>query len=244
MATTDSGSLASQKFELLDPDVRLMMEVREGNAAAFEQLVARYQKRLIMVLQHLVGDREQAEDLAQEVFLRIYRARGSYIPTAKFSTWLYTITHNVANNSNRKTSRRKEVNLAPVSDSADNSQAMKLESIAKDKSSLMPARIVDQKELRKVLEFAIQGLPARQRMATMLSRFEGMSYQEIADTMDLSVQAVKSLLSRARLNLKIALEPYLELGNQKDLAIQPTPEGNSNESESASDSNDVKEEIE
>ena len=81
--------MKSQKFELLDPDVRLMLQVRDGHAGAFEKLVERYQVRLIGVMEHLVPARDQAEDLAQEVFLRVYRARKSYVPTAKFSTWLF-----------------------------------------------------------------------------------------------------------------------------------------------------------
>ena len=86
-------SESSARRYALDPDVRLMLEVRDGNAAAFEELVLRYQGRLLTVLRHLVGSREQAEDLAQEVFLRVYRARESYQPGAKFSTWLYTIAN-------------------------------------------------------------------------------------------------------------------------------------------------------
>ena len=85
-----------------DPDVRLMLEVREDNAAAFEELVSRYQTRLINVLNHLVNKRDLAEDLAQEVFMRVYRSRKRYEPGAKFSTWLFTIANNVASNARRE----------------------------------------------------------------------------------------------------------------------------------------------
>ncbi len=187
-----------------------MLQVREGNAAAFEKLVAKHQGRLIMVLQHLVSDRTQAEDLAQDVFLRIYRARENYTPTAKFSTWLYTITHNVASNALRKSSRRKEVNL--VSSPSGSMPVRPLDTMAQEKSGLMPTRLADRRELSDVLHEAIQSLSARQRMAMMLSRFEDMSYLEIAETMELTTQAVKSLLSRARTNLKTILEPYIESG--------------------------------
>ena len=98
--------IKARKYELMDPDVRLMLQVRDGNAAAFESLVAKHQNKLVMVLSHLVHNRSLAEDLAQDVFLRVYRARERYVPTAKFSTWLYTITHNVASNALRKSSRR------------------------------------------------------------------------------------------------------------------------------------------
>ncbi len=189
-----------------------MLQVRDGNAAAFEKLVAKHQSRLVMVLQHLVSDRALAEDLAQDVFLRVYRARENYTPTAKFSTWLYTITHNVASNSRRQSARRKEVNLTT---SPSGSMLVRpLDSLAKEKSALMPARQADRLEMATVLHEAIQSLSPRQRMAMMLSRFEEMSYIEIAETMDLTTQAVKSLLSRARANLKTILEPYMESGQR------------------------------
>ena len=109
MVVSDS----SARRYALDPDVRLMLEVRDGNAAAFEELVSRYQGRLLTVLRHLVGGREQAEDLTQEVFLRVYRARQSYQPGAKFSTWLFTIANHVAANALRSRSRCHEVTIQP-----------------------------------------------------------------------------------------------------------------------------------
>lgn len=187
-----------------------MLQVRSGNAVAFESLVDKYQSRLVTLLEHLVGDRSIAEDLAQDVFLRVYRARERYTPTAKFSTWLYTITHNVASNSLRRSSRRKEVNLTQ---SPSGSMPVRpLDTMAKDKSNLMPARLADQKEMERVISLAIETLGDRQKMALLLSKFEGMSYLEIAEAMELTPQAVKSLLSRARTNLREALEPYLKSG--------------------------------
>jgi len=211
LSVSESSLQKASKYELLDPDVRLMLQVREGSAAAFEALVEKHQKRLVMVLEHLVSDRTQAEDLAQDVFLRVYRARERYIPTAKFSTWLYTITHNVASNSIRKSSRRKEINL--VASPSGSMPVRPLDTMAKDKSNLMPTRLADQKEMEKVIREAIQSLGPRQRMAMLLSKYEGMSYNEIAESMELTTQAVKSLLSRARGNLKEALAPYLNSGN-------------------------------
>ena len=182
----------------------------EGNAAAFEQLVAKYQGRLVGVLEHLVPGKNQAEDLAQEVFMRIYRARARYVPEAKFSTWLFTITHNVASNAIRKLSRQKEVH---IQNTPSGSMAVHpLNTMAKDKSAMMPTRQLDRKEIADVVRAGIQQLSGRQRMAILLSKFEGMSYQEIAAAMELSTQAVKSLLSRARGNLKDILEPYIQSG--------------------------------
>ena len=210
LSLSESSLQKASKYELLDPDVRLMLQVREGSAAAFEALVEKHQKRLVMVLEHLVSNRTQAEDLAQDVFLRVYRARERYVPTAKFSTWLYTITHNVASNSIRKSSRRKEINL--VASPSGSMPVRPLDTMAKDKSNLMPTRLADQKEMERVIREAIQSLGPRQRMAMLLSKYEGMSYNEIAESMELTTQAVKSLLSRARGNLKETLAPYLNSG--------------------------------
>jgi RNA polymerase sigma-70 factor (ECF subfamily) len=202
------------RYELTDPDVRLMLRVRDGDQPAFRELVEKYQGRLVGILTHLVSDRETAQDLAQDVFLRVYRARERYVPTAKFSTWLFTITHNVASNSLRKSSRRKEINL--VSSPSGSMPVRPLEMMAKEKSGLMPARQLLKTEMQNVMLAAIEQLGERQRIATMLSKFEGMSYLEIGETMGLTTQAVKSLLSRARNNLKDILKPYLESGGLTD----------------------------
>ncbi len=208
MAVSDTST--KLHYESLDPDVRLMLQVRDDNAAAFEELVLRYQGRLLTVLEHIVGRRASAEDLAQEVFLRVYRARKSYTPGAKFSTWLFTIANNVARNALRTMSRRKEVNLERGENGPTPNATM--ENLALESSGLMPTRRLDKAEMAEVVRQAMDSLNERQRTATVLSKFEGMSYEEIAATMDLSVQAVKSLLSRARCNLRQTLEPYLNEG--------------------------------
>ncbi len=125
-----------------------MLQVRDGSAAAFEELVLRYQNRLIAVLDHLVRGRVQAEDLAQEVFLRVYRARHTYTPGAKFSTWLFTIANNVASNALRTMSRRKEVNV--FGDRSTDTNAQTLESMAKAASGLMPTRQLDKAEMSEI----------------------------------------------------------------------------------------------
>jgi RNA polymerase sigma-70 factor (ECF subfamily) len=210
LSTNGNGSTSS--YAAIDPDVRLMLEVRDDNAAAFEQLVSRYQDRLIHVLQHVVHSREWAEDLTQEVFLRVFRARKSYEPGAKFSTWLFTIANNVASNSLRNRSRRKEVSVSGTGQS--DSTALSLGELAVAKSTFLPARRLDKLEMAEVVRLAMESLGERQRMALLLNKFENMCYQDIADTMDLSVKAVKSLLSRARVNLKAILEPYMDQGQR------------------------------
>lgn len=194
-----------------DPDVRLMLAVRDGDAASFEQLVARYQSRLLNVLFHLVGDRDRAEDLAQEVFLRVFRARETYQPGSKFSTWLYTIAHNLASNSRRTMARRKEVQWKG---NGTGSHAIPtLDQLAKDASGRMPTRQVALAEQAQVVRLALESLSDRQRLAVLLCKFEGMSYAEIGQAMELSESAVKSLLSRARGNLRDILQPYLSEGH-------------------------------
>jgi RNA polymerase sigma-70 factor (ECF subfamily) len=185
-----------------------MLEVRDGSAAAFDELMTRYQSRLVTVLDHLTGRRELAEDLAQEVFLRVYRARGRYVPGAKFSTWLFTIANNVASNALRTLARRPEVQVAPRDPGASGSNS--LDHLALAASGLMPTRQLDKAELQEVVDRALAALNPRQRMAVLLSKFEEMSYNDIAETMQMSPQAIKSLLARARENLRAALEPYLK----------------------------------
>ncbi len=202
------------QYELHDPDVRLMLQVREGDAAAFTELVLRYQNRLLTVLEHLVGNREQAEDLAQEVFVRVFKARERYEPEAKFSTWLFTIANNIASNALRSRNRRREVGV-PEGNGAD-STPLSLDQLAKAASGAMPTRRLDKAEQAEMVRTAVAALSERQRMALLLAKFEGMSYQDIAQTMDLSVQAIKSLLSRARVNLKEILTPYVEQGTRPD----------------------------
>jgi RNA polymerase sigma-70 factor (ECF subfamily) len=189
-----------------------MIQVRNGSAAAFEELMLRYQSRLLTVLQHLVGQRDVAEDLAQEVFLRVYRSRKRYVPQARFSTWLFTIANHVASNARRGLSRRREFNL-PEND-GDSEGHGGIEQLVLAGSGAMPARLMDKAEIRSIVQIAIGTLSERQRMAILLSKFESLSYAEIAQVMDLTPQAVKSLLARAREKLRGVLQPYLELGTQ------------------------------
>ncbi|MFG0268225.1 MAG: RNA polymerase sigma factor [Rhodopirellula sp. JB055] len=211
------------RYTQSDPDVRLMLRVKEDDAGAFEELVRRYQARLVRLMQHLAPRGDLAEDLAQETFMRVYRARQNYMPGAKFSTWLFTIAGNVARNSKRTASRRHETSEVDSPRSADDSSdAPFLAVAAVDSSGLMPTRQVEGDERAKIVRAAVASLNERQRMALILSRFENMSYVEIAETMGLSTKAVKSLLSRARVSLKEALTPYIEsgqLGTSVDPAI-------------------------
>ena len=190
-----------------------MLRVRDDDAGAFAELMKRYEARLVRLM-HAIGPRhDMAEDLAQETFMRVFRARKSYEAGAKFSTWLFTIAGNVARNAARSLGRRHEVSEvdAPRGEDAPSGPQL-LAATALDASGMMPTRLVEGEERANVVRAAVGALSERQRMALMLSRFENMSYVEIAETMGLSTKAVKSLLSRARVNLRDLLQPYIDAG--------------------------------
>lgn len=211
-----------------------MLRVRDDDAIAFELLIDRHQGKIVRFMQGWVSSFEQAEDLAQEVFLRVYKARKNYMPTAKFTTWLYRIANNVASNHVRDNALRREYQLSKAENSS--TAGLIIENIAVAPSGFQPSRRIDQTERSAMILQALQALGERQRMALMLSKFEGMSYQEISDTMGLSVQAIKSLLSRARVNLKNLLEPYVNDGI--------TPDSSSSRANSASDDDEDETNIE
>lgn len=201
------------RYQQSDPDVRLMLRVKEDDAGAFEELVQRYQARLVRLLEHLGPRRDLADDMTQEVFLRVFRARKTYQPGAKFSTWLFTIAGNVARNAARASGRRQEVSEVDTARSSDSgSHQAALSNIAMEASGLMPTRLIEGAERAEVVRAAVQMLSDRQREALLLSKFEGLCYAEIAEVMQLTTKAVKSLLSRARVNLKDILEPYMDAG--------------------------------
>jgi RNA polymerase sigma-70 factor, ECF subfamily len=193
---------------LRDPDVALMLRVKNGDEIAFARLVERYQDRLIGLFYQLVKDRSAAEDLTQETFLRVYRARHGYEPAAKFSTWLFHIAHNLASNKRRDKGRRREVNLA--SSESGPLGARPQEQLIKEKSGMMPSRQLDKSELQDIVQEALDSLNERQKMAVLLHKFQGLSYADVAEAMDLTPAAVKSLLSRARETLRGKLEPYVK----------------------------------
>jgi RNA polymerase sigma-70 factor (ECF subfamily) len=196
----------SKQLALRDPDVRLMLRVRDDEAGAFEELVGRFQHRLVAVMNHLVGNAEEAEDLAQEVFLRVYRARKRYHPRSKFCTWLFTIANNLALNSRRSRQRKPAVSL-PAHDSGPLGPRP-AEQLVPDPGT-GPVQRVQREEVAAQVRRALDSLNERQRMAVVLNKFEDMGYAEIADVMGLTVKAVKSLLSRARENLRAALMGYI-----------------------------------
>jgi RNA polymerase sigma-70 factor (ECF subfamily) len=199
------------QLEARDPDIRLMIQVRTDVVGAFETLVERYQNRLVGILFHLVGNRDEAEDLCQEVFLRIYKARKGYRPRAKFSTWLFTIANNLALNYLRSKGRNPSV---PIGGRSNDSKAVV--SVAQQLAGRegTPSTEMRQAELSEIVRDALAVLNEDQKLAVLLNKFEEMSYAEIADVMGRSPAAVKSLLARARNQLREQLEPYLLTGQR------------------------------
>ena len=203
-----------QQLEARDPDIRLMLQVREDVPGAFEVLVNRYQHRLLGIMIHLVGRVEEAEDLTQEVFLRIYRARKGYRPRAKFSTWLFTIANNLALNHLRGKGRNPTVALNSGSDDSSGIPAVRPAEERVLAREGTPSAQLRKVELSDVVREALDILGEDQKVAVLLNKFEDMSYAEIAEVMGRSEAAVKSLLARARNHLREQLEPYLKTGQR------------------------------
>jgi RNA polymerase sigma-70 factor (ECF subfamily) len=196
----------SAQMALRDPDIRLMLRVRDDDAPAFAELVERFQHRLVAVMHHLVGNADEAEDLAQEVFLRVYRNRKKYTPKAKFSTWLFTIANNLALNALRDRKRRPVLPLEVQESGPLGPRPAETTAPARDEP---PTHNLQQQELADVIRRALDGLNERQRVAIVLNKFEDMNYCDIAEIMGLTTKAVKSLLSRARAKLREALQGYI-----------------------------------
>ncbi|MEO7099147.1 MAG: sigma-70 family RNA polymerase sigma factor [Luteolibacter sp.] len=183
-------------------DFALMERVGEGDHAAFRQLVERHQNAVIGTVAKMLGNPSESEDIAQQVFLRIWRNAKRYRPDAKFTTYLFTITRNLVFNETRRKSRKKEVS----SDEREENSNLTVEA----SPDRQPDSEILQAELQQKVDEAIASLPEAQRMAVVLRRYEQLSYEEIAAVLNLSVSAVKSLLFRARTSLREALSDYLE----------------------------------
>ena len=183
-------------------DVRLMELVARGDTAAFQTLIERHQPLVVGTVARMLGSNSEVEDLAQQVFLRVWRSAGRYVPRAKFTTWLLKITRNLVFNEMRRTKRQAHIpmQIEPQGDDLP----------IKDESVQSPAESLLEHELQQAIEDAILQLPETQRMALILRRYEGRSYEEIGEILDLSVPAVKSVLFRARTELRARLANYLK----------------------------------
>lgn len=188
---------------LSDPDHELMRRIGSGEAAAFKQLVEKYQWMIMKTIYRYIGNYHEVEDLAQEIFFNVYRAAKRYTPKAKFSTWLYRVVANHCLNYRR--TLKRSVLLTSVDNSSPESESPSLQlSQPRDQQ---PEKLLEQQELHAALKKAISELPDKQRMSLILYRFEGLSYKEIAEVLGCSLSAVESLLFRAMTSFKKKLTP-------------------------------------
>ncbi|HLW97317.1 MAG TPA: sigma-70 family RNA polymerase sigma factor [Candidatus Acidoferrales bacterium] len=190
-------------------DVQLMLGVRAGDETSFELLLQRYRTPLVNFLNRMVRDTAQAEDLAQEVFLRVYRARKEYEPSAKFTTWLFRIATNLALNSLRDgRHHRLDISIDQTVDDGEQEQA-RLD--VADKSPDIEHQLLE-RDRAAFIRRAVDALPEKQRAAVLLHKYIELDYAEIARTLECSESALKSLLFRAYETLRIQLAPLVGSG--------------------------------
>ncbi len=184
-------------------DVALMLRAKSGDLEAFETLVTRHQHSVVGTAAKILGGAADAEDIAQQVFVRVWKHAARYEPSAKFTTWLMTITRNLVFNELRRRRRTQQVSM-----DADEGDTMRHQFV--DEQAAAPSEEMLDAELQEAIDAAIASLPETQRLAIVLRRYEGMPYEEIAGVLKTSVPAVKSILFRARAELKARLKKYLD----------------------------------
>ena len=192
----------------LDPDAALMLLVREGDRNAFEALVEKYKQPVMNLVYRTLPDATEAEDLAQHVFLQVYKSAHRYEVSAKFSTWIFTIARNLCLNEIRRRSRHPADSLDEPSSENEDQPMRQIE----DARTFSPPDALLQDELERMVELALAQLPEKQRTALLLCRQQELSYEEMADVLGCSLSATKSLIHRARETLKQQLKPYLRTG--------------------------------
>lgn len=183
-----------------DPGVGWMLRYQSGEEGAFDRLVEEYASRVFALLTRFLGPRENREDIVQEVFLRVIRARAEYRPEARFSTWLYRIAFNLCANENERRRAAFSLDHAP-GDFAEGRP---------DEHSPAPGEALERQDLVRGVRSAIAALPPRQRMALVLAKYEGLSYEEVGKVLGISEKAVKSMVHRARETLRVRLSGVLE----------------------------------
>lgn len=179
------------------PDEELMFRLARGNSYALEVLVKRYKLKIINFVYRMVGDLDQAEDIAQEVFIRVYQHRERYQPIAKFSTWLYTIASNLAKSELRRRSIFNPISLTRL-------KGERLSSIKRS-----PDKALLEKELGQKIQEGIEKLKPNYRAPLILRDVEGLSYEEISEIVGCPLGTVKSRINRARLKLREILDDYI-----------------------------------
>jgi RNA polymerase sigma-70 factor, ECF subfamily len=195
-----------------DPDAALMLRVKQGDAAAFEDLVEKYKQPVLNLLYRTVRDLTEAEDLAQNVFVQVFKSADRYRVEAKFSTWLFTIARNLALNEIRRRSRHPAESLEASLETQDELPARQFE----DRKNISAPDQLLQRELAGKVEDALASLPENQRTAILLFKEKEMSYDDISEILGCSLSATKSLIHRGRETLKEKLKPYLRSGRWND----------------------------
>jgi RNA polymerase sigma-70 factor (ECF subfamily) len=185
------------------PSEDLMTRIAEGDDYAFEILVHRHQTSVLNLVYRFIGDRTKAQDLAQEVFLRVWQAANTYKPEAKFTTWIYRITANLCLNELKSSRRRKLFQFLQFGEDQENT----IEEVLVDASPSPEDLLLSREQSRRISD-ALQSLPENQRMALILKRYDDLSYQEIAKVIGCSVSAIESLLVRAKRSLQEKLKNY------------------------------------
>ena len=185
-------------------DVQLMLDVKAGDEASFELLLQKYRTPLVNFLYRMVRDTATAEDLAQEVFLRVYRARKQYSPSAKFTTWLFRIATNLALNSVRDNRYRK----MEISHRCARWKKTKRRCKCRRREMRIDEHLIE-RDRAEFIRRAIAALPEKQRAAVLLHKYEEMDYGEIAKILECSESALKSLLFRAYETLRVQLAPLV-----------------------------------
>ena len=191
-----------------DPDAVLMLRVKRGDRAAFADLVEKYKQPVMNFVFRSLRDEIEAEDVAQNVFLQVYKSRDRYKQTAKFSTWLFTIARNLCLNELRRRTRHPAESIEETHAEHEDQAQRQYE----DKTQPAPPETLLQSELAQKVEEALAELPENQRTAILLCRQEDLSYEEIAEILDCSLSATKSLIHRGRETLKEKLKRYLNTG--------------------------------
>ena len=197
--------------ELNDPDAALMKRVTQGDQRAFEELVEKYKQPVFNFVYRTLPDATEAEDLAQVVFVQVWKSAARYRVEAKFSTWLFTIARNLCLNELRRRSRHPGDSLEAATATDDEGPGRQFE----DARNVAPRDRLVQDELVTKVSEALKDLPENQRTAILLYQEQEKSYDEISEILGTSLSATKSLIHRARETLKQRLKPYLKTGTWK-----------------------------
>lgn len=192
----------------MESDIELMMRAKSGDDSAFTDLMRRHYKGLVNYIYRFTNNRESSEDLAQEVFLRVYRSAKTYTPQAKFSTWLYKIATNLCFTNVKAKGREKNVSLDEMEENIGD---------LKDSKSEKADDVIYRSEIKNAIFEALETLPEKERVSIILCKYEELPYEEVAEVLGCTVGAVKTHVYRGRMKLVEKLKPYLKRERNHEL---------------------------